>query len=260
MAFNSILLLKLMVTPALVLAASLAGRFWGQSIAGWLVALPLTSGPIAFFLALDQGAGFVQDTAFGVVSGAAAQGGYSLGYAWAAQRYRWPLSLAAGMAGYVLIVTALRALGLPFSGLVVAAVVVLIGCIRLMPQQRHVAHRDFVHPAWDLPTRIVVATTLVVGLTAAAPFTGPWLSGVLATVPVFGSVMTMFAHRHYGTDAAVHVLWGFALGIFSVVGFFFALAHLIVPLGIAASFGAAIAAALATQALTLWLMPRPKAD
>ena len=258
MSLNVILLLKILVTPALVLAASLASRIWGQSIGGWLIALPLTSGPVAFFLALDQGPVFVQDTAFGVVSGAAAQGGFSVGYAWTASRYRWPLSLAAGMGGYVLIVTILRALGLPFAGLVVAAVLVLIASIRLMPQQRYVAHRDFVHPVWDLPGRMVIATALVVGLTAAAPLTGPWLSGVLATVPIFASVMAVFAHRHYGTDAAVHVVWGFALGIFSVVGFFFALANLIVPFGIAAAFCAAIAAAFATQALTLWAMPRPK--
>jgi hypothetical protein len=259
MAFNTILLLKILVTPALVLTASLAGRAWGQSIGGWLIALPLTSGPVAFFLAIDQGPAFVQDTAFGVVSGAAAQGGFSVGYARAAERHGWPLALAAGMGGYVLIVAVLRALGLPFAGLVAVALLVLIVSVRLMPKQRYVAHRDFVHPVWDLPGRMLVATALVVGLTAAAPLTGPWLSGVLATVPVFGGVMTVFAHRHYGTDAAVHVVWGFALGIFSVVGFFFALANLIVPLGIAVSFCAAIAAAFATQGLTLWAMPRPKA-
>src|SRR5262245_7751273 len=43
---DGILLLKLLVTPAIVLGASLAGRVWGQSIGGWLVALPLTSGPV----------------------------------------------------------------------------------------------------------------------------------------------------------------------------------------------------------------------
>ncbi len=258
MTLNFVLLLKLLVTPAIVLGASLAGRVWGQSVGGWLVALPLTSGPIAFFLALDQGAGFVQDAASGVVSGAAAQGAFSVAYARTAPHWRWPASLALALFAYAVIITMLRALDLPFAGLVIAAALLLIGSTRLMPKRPAASRRDFVHPAWDLPARMAVATALVVGLTAAAPLTGAWLSGVLATVPVFGSVMTVFAHRHYGTDAAVDVLWGFALGVMSVVGFFFVLANLIVPLGIAGSFAAAIAAAFAVQALTLWLMPRPQ--
>ena len=35
------LILKVVVTPILIAAASLAGRRWGQSVSGWLVGLPL---------------------------------------------------------------------------------------------------------------------------------------------------------------------------------------------------------------------------
>ena len=50
--------LKLTLTPILILTASLASRRWGQAIGGWLVALPLTTGPVTFFLALEQGNSF----------------------------------------------------------------------------------------------------------------------------------------------------------------------------------------------------------
>jgi hypothetical protein len=258
MTSNFILLLKLIVTPTIVLAASLAGRIWGQSIGGWLVALPLTSGPIAFFLALDQGTGFVQNAAYGVVCGAGSQGAFAVAYARTLPRGNWLLSLALGLLAYAANVTVLRALGLPFIGLVAAGALCLTASVWLMPEKRFLSHAGFVHPVWDLPARMILATALVVGLTAAASLTGPWLNGVLATVPIFVSIMAVFAQRHYGADAALHVLWGFVLGVFSVLGFFFALANLIVPFGIAASFVAAIAAAFAVQALTLWLMPRPK--
>jgi hypothetical protein len=46
------LVFKLVATPLLIQPASLAGRRWGPAIGGWLVGLPLTSGPIAFFLAI----------------------------------------------------------------------------------------------------------------------------------------------------------------------------------------------------------------
>src|SRR5437870_13241203 len=39
------LLLKLIVTPVLIGAASLAGRRWGETLSGWFIWLPLTSGP-----------------------------------------------------------------------------------------------------------------------------------------------------------------------------------------------------------------------
>jgi hypothetical protein len=40
------LLLKLIVAPLLIGAASLAGRRWGETVSGWFIGLPLTSGPV----------------------------------------------------------------------------------------------------------------------------------------------------------------------------------------------------------------------
>jgi O-antigen/teichoic acid export membrane protein len=50
--------LKLVLTPLLIAAASLARRRWGHAVSGWLLGLPLTSGPVAFFLAIERGASF----------------------------------------------------------------------------------------------------------------------------------------------------------------------------------------------------------
>jgi uncharacterized membrane protein (GlpM family) len=58
------LAVKALVTPVLIGGASLAGRRFGHQIGGWLVALPMTSGPVALFLALDQGASFAAGAAF----------------------------------------------------------------------------------------------------------------------------------------------------------------------------------------------------
>src|SRR4029453_17240063 len=51
------LALKLVLTPALIGAVSLAGRRWGPGVSGWLVGVPPPSGPVAFFSALDHGGG-----------------------------------------------------------------------------------------------------------------------------------------------------------------------------------------------------------
>ncbi|MEX5931749.1 hypothetical protein AB6H26_19805 [Providencia hangzhouensis] len=41
---------KVVITPLLLLTASLAARRWGESIGGLIVGLPLTSGPISSLL------------------------------------------------------------------------------------------------------------------------------------------------------------------------------------------------------------------
>jgi hypothetical protein len=63
------LAVKVVVTPLLIGGASLAGRRWGHQLGGWLVALPLTSGPVAFLLATDHGADFAATAAVGMLAG-----------------------------------------------------------------------------------------------------------------------------------------------------------------------------------------------
>ena len=66
------LVFKLVITPMLLLAATLAVRRWGEAIGGLLVGMPLTSGPISVFLALEHGSAFAaQATAGSLVATAA---------------------------------------------------------------------------------------------------------------------------------------------------------------------------------------------
>src|SRR5216683_172577 len=90
-----ILVLKLVATPLLIGIASLAGRRWGETISGWFIGLPLTSGPVCFFLAVEQGTGFAAAAARGCLAGAAAEAGFCLAYAVAAQTGGWPSALLA---------------------------------------------------------------------------------------------------------------------------------------------------------------------
>jgi hypothetical protein len=77
----AIVALKLLLAPMLIALASLAARRWGPSVGGWLVALPLTSGPVLFFLALDHGASFAAAAAVGALAGLAAIAAFAFAYA-----------------------------------------------------------------------------------------------------------------------------------------------------------------------------------
>jgi hypothetical protein len=105
--------LKLVVTPVLIAAASLAGRRWGQAVSGWFVGLPLTSGPIAFFVALDHGAGFAAAVAVGALAAAMAEAAFCLAYAHTARRAGWPRSLAAACVAFGATAAVLQPLALP---------------------------------------------------------------------------------------------------------------------------------------------------
>ena len=81
-----LIVFKLVAPPLLILLASLAGRRWGDVIGGWLVGLPLTSGPVSVFLAVQYGADFAAAATDGSLAGAASQAAFSFGYAALAAR------------------------------------------------------------------------------------------------------------------------------------------------------------------------------
>ena len=54
----NLLLTKLILTPLVILAALWVARRWGDAFGGWLAGLPLTSAPVAAFLAIEHGPAF----------------------------------------------------------------------------------------------------------------------------------------------------------------------------------------------------------
>ena len=245
------LVLKLVLTPLLIAAASLAGRRWGPAVGGWFVGLPLTSGPIALFLALDHGARFAAVAAVGSLAGALAEVAFCVAYA-ATARAGWPAALAAATLAFAAVAALLQRAMLPLVATSVGAVVALAVGLVLLPRRRATTSPP-PPPAWDLPARMVITTVLVLLITGAATTLGPRLSGVLATFPVYAAILTVFAHRG-STAAAVQVLRGLLLGLFAFAGFFVVLGTLLEPLGLAAGFALATVAALAIQGASLALV------
>jgi hypothetical protein len=249
--------LKLTVTPLLILAASLASRRWGESIGGWFVGLPLTSGPVCFFLALDQGPEFAAAAGLGCLAGAAAEAGFCIGYGQVAPGAGWPAALAIASIAYIGGAALLAATAPPLWPLAILVCAALSLALRLLPRRGSGGREPSRLPPWDIPARMIVATALVLGLTALAPYAGPRLSGLLATYPVFAAVLAVFSQHGRGAAAAIQVLRGLLTGLFAFTGFFAALALGLPQLGIAAGFAIATLVALAIQAASLRLLHRP---
>lgn len=247
----AIVVLKLGLTPLLIGAVSYVTRRWGPPVGGWLVALPLTSGPVLVFMALDHGRPFAATAAIGSLAGLGAISAFCVAYAAAAGRFGPPTCFIAGSLAYVGVAIALRPLVDVSAWLVLAAVLPAILAASRFIRPSGQAHSSIPYPRWDVPARIIVAATLVLGITAIAPLLGAQWSGILATFPVYLSVVTVFTHRHLGPRAAADVLRGLLGGLFGTAAFYL-VAHLALePLGIAFAFGGAVVAALALEALAV---------
>lgn len=68
----TLLYLKLIVTPLLMWAISLASRRWGGLLGGLLSGLPITSALVMTFLCLEQGNAFALGAITGALGGLAA--------------------------------------------------------------------------------------------------------------------------------------------------------------------------------------------
>ena len=247
--------LKFILAPFLIGGASLAARRWGPGVAGSLVGLPLTSGPVILFVALEQGTDFAMDVGLAVLSGGFALCAFATAYARSSAAGVDP-PRAAVLASLVyvggaIVLDAIEPRVLPV--LVATVGLTLIVTLRVLPPAAS-THRTTRPPPWDLPVRIVVGTTLIVGLTTIAPLLGPTASGLAATYPVYVTTLTFFAHREGGPDAAIAMQRGLVMGLFGWLAFWAALLSILPAGGIGAAFPAAIAAALAVQVVSLRIL------
>ena len=135
--------------------------------------------------------------------------------------------------------------------LVLAALMaaLLVLTLRLLPARERRVVAAARPPAWDLPLRVVLTTAVVLAITAVAPTLGPYGSALLATFPLFASVLAVFAERHQGHASAVEVLRGLVNGLFGFTAFFVVVALALEPLGLVA-FVLALVAVLVLQAVS----------
>ena len=250
----SLFILKLILAPVILGGASLAGRRWGPAVSGWLVGLPLTSGPVIFFLALSHGASFAASAISGTLSGGFSLVAFCLVYAWLAIRFDWRIALTVSMLAYFGIVLLMQNIIIPFVPLIVAVTLTIVLGLLLMPRNGEMQLNDVQPGRWDIPSRILIGTAFIILLTEMAPLLGSRLTGLLATIPLYTTILAVFAHRLNGPAGAASVLRGLLFGLFGFAGFFLALSLLIESAGITIGFLVAIAAALIIQGLSFLIL------
>lgn len=239
------------------MSATLLARRFGPSVAGWLVGFPFTSGPVSLFLTLEQGTAFAASAAVGSTASVVGQAGFALAYV-ASRRLGWLAATFVGTLAFASVGLVLSALDPPALVLGLLAASVLVVALQVMPAGQSAAGAVASPPRWDLASRAIVATVLVVTLTSLAPLVGPLVSGLASGFPVYATVLTVFAHRASGPEAAANVMRGLVAGLFGFASFFVVVWLALESLGPALGFVLAVLSVIAVQGVSLHWLRRTK--
>lgn len=223
-------LLRVLLTPAVVLVAGLVQQRYGHRIGGRVVGLPLKAGPFLVVLLLTEGADVATAAAQGTVAGllsvvlfCVTYGRLApvLGRAWRTL----PVALLAAMLGPL----ALSHVPQTWVRLLVVVAAVVIVLSTWPAPVLSGPPRD--NPRWDLPVRALVAGVLVFVLTTLTPVLGPTLAGILAGAPVVLTVVAPATHHTYGPLAAAALLRGTLRTIPATATFITVVSYALIPLG-----------------------------
>ncbi|MFD8087956.1 hypothetical protein ACFV4F_40435 [Kitasatospora sp. NPDC059722] len=201
------LLLRAALAPSLVLLASVVARRLGPRRGGQLLGAPTSTGPFLALTWLAAGPAKVAEAAHGTVTGTLVVACFSLAYARfaPARRPPWTLVLALLCAAAAGLVGTLCGTVWLTAGL---ALTVIVTGLLTWPEADPAGGRTGPARAWEIPVRMLLSGVTVAGALAAGAGLGPFVGGVLSSVPVLLSVMGTSVHRTAGAAAAVDMMRG----------------------------------------------------
>jgi uncharacterized membrane protein (GlpM family) len=251
--FIAALLLKIVMTAGIVVAASVVVERSGPFIGALIASLPTAGGAALIILAWEHPPQFIADGVIGSLVANAACALFALTYAALAQRNSLPLSLGGAFLVWLGAVFLARLFDWSAAGAVLLNAVIYPIAIYAGSRFRVTgAIKRVSLSVTDLAWRAGVVTLCVIVVTAASSSIGSYFSGVFAFFPVaMGSFFIILQPRIGGPAAAsvaAHVqapLIGLGLGLLAV--------HVLaVPLGVWWSYAIGLSVGIGWN-LLLWL-------
>jgi hypothetical protein len=248
------LALRMAVSAAFVVTASVITERSGPVIGALIATLPISAGPSYVFLALDHDAAFIAQGALASFAVNAVTMVFCLTYVVLAQR----CNTAIACGGAILVWIALAALErlVPWSlgSAFIANAVAFAICIPSFKRFQHVKKMPLVTRRWyDIPLRATMVATLVALVVSLSRWVGPSVSGTIALFPVVLTSVTLILHPRIGGPATAAMI---ANGGWGMMGFGFGIAVLHVaalPLGSAAALSLALATCVIWNLVLWWL-------
>jgi hypothetical protein len=207
------LIVKMAVTAAFLLAATITAERAGPLIGGLVATLPISAGPVYVFLALDHGAHFIGQAALGSLVTNAVNVAFAVTYALLAQKRSMSVSLAGA---YIVWLGAFYAAAqvpwtLPLA--LVLNVVVIAVSLWIVQPLRHV-RVGAVRARWyDLLLRAAMVAALVGTVVTLSYTIGPRLSGNITVAPIVLTSIIIILHRRIGGPATAAIMANAVIGL-----------------------------------------------
>jgi hypothetical protein len=246
LAFILTLLLRMAVTAAFVVSASIITERAGPVIGALVATLPISAGPSYVFLALDHDAAFIAEGALASLPINAATVFLGLTYVLLAQRHNALVSWSAGAVVWILLAALSRTIHWSLASGLAVNIVAFAICIPVLNRFRHVRMPLITRRWYDIPLRAALVATLVATVVTLSGWVGPKVSGMIALFPVVFSSMMLILHPRIGGPPTAAVIANSGWGL---LGFGAAVAVLHVA---ALRFGSMIALCLALATSVSW--------
>jgi len=242
------LAVKIVITGATIVAASVAAERAGPLIGGIIIALPVSAGPGYVFLARQASDAFISRSAlysFGVTAITAI---FLAVYVRIAPFLGAVASVAIGLAAWTLLAALLQHVGLAWWSALLLNLASFAFCLRVtreragttLPAARALSLRDLV-------LRALLAGTLVAVVVTVSDLIGPRLTGSTITFPVTLTTLGLIMHWRYGGAVAARALRGALVAMPCFAASVLTLHLLAVPLGAARALLAALGVSLAAS-------------
>lgn len=212
--FALTLAVRMAVTAAFLIAATVTAERAGPLIGGLVVTLPISAGPIYIFLAIDHDAAFIGASALGSMLSNAVNIAFSLTYCLLAQKRSLAVSLGGAFLVWGLSIWLLGnqlQLGLWATiGINIVAVIIALAVQAMLPHIHFPRMRTY---WYDYFLRAGMVAVLVGVVVTLSYHIGPAASGNLAVFPIVLSSIAIILHSRAGGRATATVLAHSAVGL-----------------------------------------------
>jgi hypothetical protein len=214
--FALTLIVKMAVTAAFVVGATMAAERAGPLVGGLVATLPIGAGPVYVFLALDHNAHFIAASAVASLAINAVNIVFALTYVLLAQKRGLLVSLGLTYVVWTALALFVNSQQWAVGTALIINIVVLAVALALVRPLRHTTMLRIRRRWYDLALRALLVAALV-GVVVSLSFRiGPYGSGLLAVFPVVLTSIILILHNRVGGPPTAAVL---ANGVLGLAGF-----------------------------------------
>jgi len=211
--FAVTLIVKMAVTAAFLLVATITAERAGPLIGGLVATLPISAGPVYIFLALDHDAQFIAQSALGSLVTNTVNVAFALTYALLAQKRSLMVSLCGAFAAWIGLIWLTGWVTWTLVSAIVLNIAAIAFAFWLSADLRHAPMPRVQRRWYDLVLRAAMVALLVGTVVTLSFRIGPRASGNLAVFPIVLTSIMIILHHRVGGPATAAVMANAVIGL-----------------------------------------------